>query len=92
MTPGCLLRWARGHQRSTGCATRSTANCSIEPATDTYPVHRLLLGSGVVIVEGLDLSAVLPGRYQLVCLPLRIAQGDGAPARAVLIAKDEPAP
>ena len=65
---------------------------SIEPATDTYPVHRLLLGSGVVIVEGLDLSAVLPGRYQLVCLPLRIAQGDGAPARAVLIAKDEPAP
>jgi arylformamidase len=65
---------------------------SIEPATGTYPVHRILLGSGVVIVEGLDLSTVAPGRYRLVCLPLRIALGDGAPARAILIAEDEPAP
>lgn len=58
---------------------------SIEPATDGYPVHRILLGAGVVIVEGLDLTAAGPGDYQLVCLPLRIAGGDGAPARAVLI-------
>jgi arylformamidase len=58
---------------------------SIEPATDTYPVHRILLDAGVVIVEGLDLFGVTPGRYQLACLPLRIAGGDGAPARAVLI-------
>jgi arylformamidase len=58
---------------------------SIEPATDEYPVHRLLLGVGVIIVEGLDLSAAPAGRYQLVCLPLRIAGGDGAPARAVLL-------
>jgi arylformamidase len=48
-------------------------------------VHRLLLTAGVVIVEGLDLAAVEPGEYQLVCLPLRITGGDGAPARAVLI-------
>jgi arylformamidase len=61
---------------------------SIEPATDDYPVHRLLLGAGVVIVEGLDLSATPPGEYQLVCLPLRIAGGDGAPARAVLITQE----
>ena len=58
---------------------------SIEPETEDYPVHRILLGAGVVIVEGLDLSTVDPGAYQLVCLPLRIAGGDGAPARAVLI-------
>jgi arylformamidase len=58
---------------------------SIEPPTDDYPVHRLLLGAGVIIVEGLDLSAAAAGRYQLVCLPLRIAGGDGAPARAVLL-------
>ncbi|MGH9011504.1 MAG: cyclase family protein [Acidimicrobiia bacterium] len=58
---------------------------SIEPETDDYPVHRILLGAGVVIVEGLDLTAVVPGSYELVCLPLRIAGGDGAPARAVLI-------
>jgi arylformamidase len=58
---------------------------SIEPATADYPVHRILLGAGVVIVEGLDLTAVTPGSYQLVCLPLRIVDGDGAPARAVLM-------
>lgn len=58
---------------------------SIEPDTDEYPVHHILLGAGVVIVESLDLSAVSAGGYQLVCLPLRIAGGDGAPARAVLI-------
>ena len=58
---------------------------SIEPADDHYPVHRVLLGAGVVIVEGLDLAAVAPGSYEFVCLPLRIAGGDGAPARAVLI-------
>ena len=59
---------------------------SIEAATDDYPVHRILLGAGVVIVEGLDLAAAPPGPYELVCLPLRIVGGDGAPARAVLIA------
>jgi arylformamidase len=37
-------------------------------------------------VEGLDLSVPEAGEYQFVCLPLRIAGGDGAPARAVLIA------
>ena len=47
-------------------------------------VHRVLLKAGVWIVEGLDLSRIRPGRYDLICLPLRIVDGDGAPARAVL--------
>lgn len=47
-------------------------------------VHRLLLAGGIWIMEGLDLSGVPPGSYQLVCLPLRISGSDGAPARAVL--------
>lgn len=49
-----------------------------------FPVHRLLLGEGVVIVEGLDLSTVPAGRYGLICLPLGLVGLDGAPARAVL--------
>jgi arylformamidase len=53
-------------------------------ATD-FPVHRALLGSGVVVVESLDLSLVTPGAYELVCLPLRIVDSDGAPARVVLL-------
>jgi arylformamidase len=46
--------------------------------------HHALLGRGIGIIEGLDLSGVEPGRYFLACLPLKIAGCDGAPARAVL--------
>jgi len=50
-----------------------------------HPVHHILLENGVVIVEGLDLGNVEPGTYTLVCVPLRVVDGDGGPARAVLI-------
>ena len=50
-----------------------------------FPVHHLLLENGIIIVEGLDLSAVDPGTYTLACLPLRITGGDGGPARAMLV-------
>jgi arylformamidase len=50
-----------------------------------HPTHRTLLEAGVVILEGLDLSGVEPGTYTLVCLPLKIVGGDGAPTRAVLL-------
>jgi len=50
-----------------------------------HPVHTALLSSGVVIVEGLNLSEVAPGAASLACLPLRIEDGDGGPARAVLL-------
>ncbi|MBD3402675.1 cyclase family protein [candidate division GN15 bacterium] len=47
-------------------------------------VHRALLGAGVWILEGLDLSGVEPGRYELACLPLHLVGADGAPARALV--------
>jgi arylformamidase len=49
-----------------------------------YAAHLALLKAGVVIVEGLDLSEIEPGEYDMVCLPLRIAGADGSPARVVL--------
>ena len=51
-----------------------------------FETHRTLLYAGVVVLEGLDLRAVAPGLYELICLPLKIAggSGDGAPARAIL--------
>jgi arylformamidase len=52
-------------------------------ATDLV-AHRVLLAAGVVILEGLDLEAVAPGAYELLCLPLRLVNGDGAPARVLL--------
>jgi len=50
-----------------------------------FPVHHRLLGAGVFVIEGLDLRGVAPGRYDLVCLPLKFPDLDGAPARAVLL-------
>ena len=50
-----------------------------------FPVHRHLLKNNVVILEGIQLTHVPPGVYTLVCLPLSIQNGDGGPARAILI-------
>ena len=57
---------------------------SIAPFGDPTPTHVALLSAGVVVLEGLDLRAVEPGPYELLCLPLRIVGSDGTPARAVL--------
>lgn len=53
--------------------------------SQTFEVHKLLLGRGILIIEGLDLRAIEPGSYQLACLPLKLEGVDGAPARAVLM-------
>jgi arylformamidase len=58
---------------------------SVGPFDEPVPTHQILLRAGVVAVEGLNLSGIAPGVYQLVCLPLKIAGSDGAPARAILI-------
>ena len=62
---------------------------SIEPDRyNEYPVHKALLKSGVVIVEGLSLEGVPPGMYQFYCLPLKVVGAEGAPARAVLVSTE----
>ena len=52
-----------------------------------HPVHHKLLEARVVVIEGLDLSAVEPGEYELYCLPLKLVASDGAPARTVLVSR-----
>lgn len=49
-----------------------------------YPVHHALLGAEVIIVEGLDLRGIDPGRYDLIALPLRLTGADGSPASVLL--------
>lgn len=58
--------------------------------SNDFPAHRTLLARDVVIIEGLDLSGIKAGVYQLICLPIKIAAGtgDGAPARCVLRTMD----
>lgn len=58
---------------------------SVGPKGAGRPTHEILLNAGVVIVEGLNLSAVEPGDYDFTCLPLKLKDSDGAPARAILV-------
>lgn len=59
---------------------------SIEPFDDIdHGVHHTLLGAGMLIIENLALAAVEPGPYLLICLPLRLIDADGSPARALLV-------
>lgn len=58
---------------------------SVDPfESETMPAHKALLGAGVWVVEGVNLSGVRAGRYHLICLPLRIVGGDGSPCRVLL--------
>jgi arylformamidase len=58
---------------------------SIAPYKQGKIPHEIFLKAGVILVEGLNLSKVSQGRYSLYCLPLKILNSDGAPARAILI-------
>ena len=60
---------------------------SIAGMDEGVPTHRTLLEQGICIIEGLDLSSIQPGSYELICLPLRLAGADGAPARVLLRAR-----
>lgn len=57
---------------------------SIQLFGDPIDTHLALFRAGVTILEGLYLAGVTPGRYELLCLPLRLLDCEGAPARAVL--------
>ena len=60
---------------------------SVAEFDDPQTTHLVLLKAGLIILEGLDLSLVPRGFYDLYCLPLKIAGADGAPARTILISK-----
>lgn len=58
---------------------------SIQRYSEPPDVHRALLGGGIPILEGLCLADVIPGTYELICLPMRLVNVEGAPARAILL-------
>lgn len=74
-------RWCVDH----GIRLVGTDFLSIEQrGAPGHPTHVALLKAGTIILEGLDLSRVDPGAYELFVLPLKVLGGDGAPARAIL--------
>ena len=52
--------------------------------SESLPSHGILLRQGTVILEGACLESVLPGDYELICFPLKLAGLDGSPVRAIL--------
>jgi arylformamidase len=59
---------------------------SVEPFENKeYNTHHTLLGADVIVIEGLVLAGVEPGEYFLACLPLKLEDSDGSPARAILV-------
>jgi arylformamidase len=83
--------FSRDFVRLTGGGARFLIDRGVELVGIDYlsigdaDAHRELLGAGVTALEGLDLRDIDPGRYDLVCLPLRVEGSDGAPARAILL-------
>lgn len=58
---------------------------SIAPFKKSRPTHEVLLKAEMVVIEGVDLSQVNPGNYTLICLPLKLKDTDGSPARVILL-------
>jgi arylformamidase len=52
---------------------------------EAFPSHHTILGKGIPVLEGLDLKEVPPGRYTLICLPLKIKGAEASPVRAILV-------
>lgn len=61
---------------------------TVGPEKAPMEVHRILLGAGVVLLEGIRLAEVSQGVYFLNAAPLNLSGGDGSPCRAVLIATE----
>jgi arylformamidase len=79
ITPGAARSLVSDGIKVIGLDYLSVDKFDAEPET-----HRVLLGANVIIIEGLDLRDVEPGDYELICLPLKVKDGDGAPARVIL--------
>jgi len=75
-----------------GISVTGTDAPSIESPEGDGSVHRILLGSGVVIIELLRLDAIPEGVYMMVALPLLLKGIDGSPARVLLIDSEEMMP
>jgi len=80
LDPGFVRRLGKLGVRLIGIDTPS-----VDPMdSKTLPAHHALVEMGMRNLEGLDLSQVEPGDYELIALPLRLADADSSPVRAVL--------
>ena len=69
----------------TGLRLLGVESQSVAPPGETARVHQILLGAGMILLEGLVLAEVQPGGYTLAAFPLKLAGCEGSPVRAVLM-------
>lgn len=62
---------------------------SVASYENPVSVHKILLAGDIAVVEGLNLHEIIAGCYQIICLPLKIANSEAAPARVVLVDENE---
>jgi len=74
-------RWLIDH----GLKVVGHDHLSVCPFHDLLTPHRLFFEARIIVIEGLNLTDIEPGLYQLICMPLNIVGGDGAPCRVALI-------
>lgn len=78
-------------EAATYCVEKNAALVGIDYITieqhgnDAFPSHHIVLSKEIFILEGINLLDVPPGRYTLICLPLRIKNCEASPVRAILI-------
>ena len=65
---------------------------TVGPENGPMQVHKILLGRGIALLEGIVLGKVPEGRYFLNAAPLNLAGADGAPCRAWLLSGEETLP
>jgi arylformamidase len=80
-----LTAEAAEYLASLGVKTVGVDYLSVDAWDNGFPVHKILLGGGVTILEGLVLHHVPEGEYTLSALPLKIKGADGSPVRAILV-------
>jgi arylformamidase len=61
---------------------------SVSGMNNAKEVHTTLLKNNILIIEGLVLKDITPGEYEMICLPLKIKNADGAPARVIIRKSD----
>lgn len=85
--PGFVFLDATGarYLQERGIAGVGIDALGIERDQPGHPTHKHLLGSGIIILEGLRLSEVPAGSYKLIALPLKLSGAEASPVRAVLL-------
>ena len=79
-----LEKSGAAYLRSLGTVGVGIDSLGIERSQPGHETHKILMGSGAIIIEGLRLKDIREGEYMMYALPLKIFGGDGAPARVVL--------